>query len=362
MRIAFTAGGTGGHIYPAIAVAEELLHRDPATEIQFISGKRPVERAIIGTAGFTMDEISVIGLPRKMSFRLPVFAMKLAFATIVSARILKRFAPSVLLATGGYVSGPPVLAAILLGIPVCLQEQNAYPGITTKKLASRASMVFLGSKDAARYFGKQVKTQVTGNPVRPGLDEMSREDGAAVFSLDPAVSTVLVFGGSQGARRINEAVAGIVPDLSEQGYQLIWQTGAAEHERWRQFNEYEGVVVKPYLDNMAAAYAASDCAVTRAGAMTIAELTTCGLPAILIPLPTAAEKHQDYNAQALEKAGAGYCIDERELSPDRLKRTIWGILDDQETRAAMKAASLRQGTRDAAQRIADYLLEHFSEN
>jgi UDP-N-acetylglucosamine--N-acetylmuramyl-(pentapeptide) pyrophosphoryl-undecaprenol N-acetylglucosamine transferase len=361
MTVAFTAGGTGGHIYPAIAVAEELKRMDPEIDIRFISGTREIERTIIENAGYPLQTISVIGMPRSLSPRLAVFAVKLGTAAIRSFRILREMKPSCLLATGGYVSGPPVLAAYILGIPVLLQEQNSYPGIATRRLAKFSDVVFLGFADAGQYFGKASRI-LTGNPVRRGIEKTSRNEGASAFGLDPAKKTALVFGGSQGAHMVNKAISSIVDDIVSAGYQLIWQTGAGEYEQWSGLSRQGSIAITPYIDKMNCAYAVSDIVIARAGAMTIAELNQCGLPSILVPLPTAAENHQEYNARSLETVGAARVILERDLTPETLKSELFGLLENDSVRETMSSSSRKLGGGDAARMIAEYIFNNCSEN
>ena len=358
MKVVFTAGGTGGHLYPAIAVAEELTAMNGNIDILFIGGDREVERAIIGKTGFRSEPLSVIGMPRNLSPRIATFLWKLGRASLKSRTILKREKPSCLLATGGYVSGPPVLAARSLGIPVCLQEQNSYPGIATRQLARFADTVFLGFSDAAKYL-PHATVMMTGNPVRRGIDRGDRKTGAASFGFSPSVKTVFALGGSLGARAVNETVAAIATGIAEQGYQLIWQTGAAEYDRWKTHEVPGRIRVLPYLDNMAQAYAATDLVISRAGAMTLAELTICGLPSILVPLPSAAANHQEHNARSLEHAGAAVVIVQKNLTPDLLKAEVFAILSGDVKRRAMAEASQGMGNRESARVIAGHLLETY---
>ena len=364
MRILFTGGGTGGHIYPAIAVAEQILNKSPGSEILFIGGIRKIEKKIIDDAGFVMKTIQVKGLPRKISPALIPFIWKLGLSVITSMQIIRGFKPSVIMGTGGYVSGPPIIAARTMGIPVVLQEQNSYPGITTKKLARFARIVFLGFQDAKVYFGEKVNTIVTGNPVRKDIRTGDRNAASAEFGLDSELKTILVFGGSQGSQAINCALAEIVEDIANHSIQVIWQTGANEFNEWKGYDDCSGgrVRVVPYIDDMRSAYAASDLAVCRAGAMTIAEITACGLPGIFIPLPTAAENHQEYNAKSLVDSGAASMIPEKDLTPGTLKSEILGVITSEERLKVMSRKSGELGILDAADTIAGIIIEQFGMN
>lgn len=364
MRILFSGGGTGGHIYPALAVAVEILDKQPQTEILFISGTREIERKIINDAGFEMKTIPVTGLPRKLTPALITFMVRLGISIIKSMFIIRGFRPSIIMATGGYVSAPQIMAAWIMSVPVVMQEQNSYPGYTTRKLARFADMIFLGFQDAAEFIGKKAMTVVTGNPVRKNIGTGIRKDSSSVFNLDPNSKTILVFGGSQGARSINRALSEIVQDIAEHGIQIIWQTGINEFKKWNRYNEClkDMVRILPYIENMENGYAASDLVVSRAGAMTIAEITACGLPGIFIPLPTAAENHQEYNARSLVKAGAASMIHERDLTPETLKREINGIINSEERLKTMSMQSKKLGRKDAASVIAGIITEQFGMN
>ena len=364
MRIIFTGGGTGGHIYPAVAVAGKISDKLPDVKILFLVGIREMERRIVNDTGFAVKTIPVTGLPRKLTLAFIPFMWKLGISIIKSMNVIRVFKPSVILATGGYVSGPPVLAGWTMGVPVVIQEQNYYPGITTKKLARFAEIVILGFQDAAEFFGERVTTVFTGNPVRENIGLVNREASFVEFGLEPRLKTVLVFGGSQGAMAINSALSEIVEDLAEHEIQVIWQTGFKEFEKWSKFNSSSGgrIKVVPYLNNMDKAYSASDLVVSRAGAMTVAEITACGLPGIFIPLPTAAENHQEYNARSLVKFGAASLILESDLTPEKLKQEIIGIATSDEKLNVMSRESRKLGKKDAASVIADIVIEKFGMN
>ena len=364
MRIVFAGGGTGGHVYPALAVARELVKRRSDTEVLFIGGTRGIERKIVDGSGFSMETIPASGFPRKPSLAVFPFLWNMGVSIVRSRTYIKGFKPSVVMATGGYVSGPPVIAARMLGVPVVIQEQNSYPGITNRALGRFAELVFLGFEDARKHFGNRVRTVVTGNPVREEIGSSDRETAARAFGLDPARSTVLVFGGSQGAQAINRAASGASERIAERNVQVLWQTGEREFPAWKEFDGRSGgrIRVLPYISVMADAYAASDLAVARSGAMSIAEITACGLPAVFIPLPTAAENHQEWNARSLAEAGAAVMILERDLTPALLGDTVLDVLGSEERRAAMAGKSRRMGRKDATSAIADLLLERYGTN
>ena len=332
MRVMFAGGGTGGHIYPALAVAREIMNRRPEVEILFIAGTRGIESKIFSDAGFDVKTIPVTGLPRKVSPSLIPFAWKLVMSIAQSRRCLKGFRPSVIMATGGYVSGPPIIAAYMMGIPVVIQEQNSFPGITNRKLGRFAEIVFLGFRDAVKYFEGKAETMVTGNPVRNGIEIGEREASAIKFNLDPELKTILVFGGSQGSHAINIVLREVIEQVAQMKIQILWQTGRKEFEENRRFDGMSDgrVRILPYIDDMVSAYSAADMVVSRAGAMTVAEITACGLPAVLIPLPTAAENHQEYNARSLVSSGSAVMIVEKDLTPDVLLQEITRIISSED--------------------------------
>jgi UDP-N-acetylglucosamine--N-acetylmuramyl-(pentapeptide) pyrophosphoryl-undecaprenol N-acetylglucosamine transferase len=364
MRMIFTGGGTGGHLYPALAIAREVFERQPQTDILFLIGTREIENRIIRDAGFEMKTLPVRGLPRKLSPAIIPFIVRLKISILKSLLIMKGFKPAIILATGGYVSGPPIIAAWIMGIPVIMQEQNSYPGITTKKLSRFAEMVFLGFQDAGRFFGERVKTIVTGNPVRKDILTGTRIASSKEFGFDPELKTVLIVGGSQGSRSINNAVAEIVKDIAAENIQVIWQTGMNEFEKWNKYDEYseEKIKVVPYIDNIGVAYGATDIVVSRAGAIAVAEITACGLPVIFIPLPTAAENHQEYNARSLVNNGAASMILERNLTPETLKQEILGIITSEEKLKVMAEKSKKLGRTDAAGVIAESIIKQCGMN
>jgi UDP-N-acetylglucosamine--N-acetylmuramyl-(pentapeptide) pyrophosphoryl-undecaprenol N-acetylglucosamine transferase len=357
----FACGGTGGHIYPALAVADELKRLDADTDIMFIAGSKGMERSIIERAGYTMETLPVIGLPRTASLRLIPFVWLLGISVVKARSGIVRFKPSVVMATGGYVSAPPVIAAHILGVPVVMQEQNSYPGIVTRRFAKFADTVFLGFDEAKGYINGKAEMLTTGNPVRNVIGDVDRSSAAKSFSLDPSLRTILVFGGSQGARAINKVVADTLISFKVNGIQVIWQTGKLDYEKYSRL-DCKQVRVLAYIDNMSQAYGASDLAITRAGAMTIAELSACGLPAVFIPLPTAAANHQEHNARSLVSRGAASMIIQKELTAGRLWENVAGILNNTETLGNMCKTMKTVSRTNAAEVIARRLIDRFGHN
>lgn len=352
-------GGTGGHIYPAVTIAKAL--QEKGAEVLFVGTKRGLEAGIVPREGFDIEFIAVDYFPRALSWRL-VRSMGTAFQGFLQAReIVRRFAPDICIGTGGYVAGPVVLAAALLGKATLIQEQNAYPGLTNRLLARFVDKVALGYEAAKERFSVPDKLVVTGNPIRPEIVAITREEGARRMGLDLEKRRVMIFGASQGAASINRAVVAGVDRLGALGAEILLVTGEkgydqvvqALHEAGRQVESLpQGVRaanlrILPYVYDMPAALACCDLVVGRAGALSIAEMTARGLPAVLIPFPHAAENHQEKNARMLEAAGAARVLLDRELTPDRLAEVLSELLSDASLRQKMAAASRRLGRPDA---------------
>ncbi|MBC7082409.1 MAG: undecaprenyldiphospho-muramoylpentapeptide beta-N-acetylglucosaminyltransferase [Bacillota bacterium] len=366
MKVVFAGGGTGGHVYPGVTVARTLLERDPATKVVFIGTRKGLEADVIPREGFHLSTIEVAGFRRRLSPDTLLTAFRACKGFIQSLAILRREKPDVVVGTGGYVSGPVVLAAWMLGIPTLIHEQNALPGVTTRVLSRVASAMAVTYPESARYLARKSRVVVTGNPVRKSILTADRREGARAMGLDPGRPTLLVFGGSQGARAINEAMVAALPDLlARRGdLQVIHQTGRRDHAWVVAELEARGVdrkrlprlVVEPYLYEMDMAMACADLVVSRAGAISIAEITARGLPAVLIPFPGAAEGHQERNARALEAAGAAVVILQSELRGDVLRDTVEELLDDRARLERMSRSSRSLGRPDAADALADLVV------
>jgi undecaprenyldiphospho-muramoylpentapeptide beta-N-acetylglucosaminyltransferase len=365
VRVLIAGGGTGGHIYPALTIGKALLEK--GAEVIFAGTDKGLEKQIIPREGFRLETISVDYFPRRLSWRLVRSFFVAAKGVAEALALVRRLSPDVCVGTGGYVAGPVVLAAALSGVPTVIQEQNALPGLTNRILARFADKVAVGYEAAALSFGRGDKLVVTGNPIRPEIVAMTRQRGAARLGVDPTKRLVLITGASQGARSINHAVLEAFPKLTTLDAQFLIATGAAGFKdfvsgvraqagKGRPFLDGQGerfgnLMAVPYLYDMPAALAASDLVVGRAGALSIAEITARGLPAILIPYPYAAENHQEKNARVLEAAGAARVILDRELNAARLYDEIASLLADDERLAAMAEASRKLGKPDAVWEI-----------
>jgi len=301
-------------------------------EIVFWGTRRGIEYRLRSALGFPLQLIPVRGFRRGVVLGnvLVPLALLWSLVRVVMEFLARR--PDLVVGTGGYVSGPVGFAAVLLRIPVVLQEQNSFPGATTRLLSRWATRVYLTYESSRRYFGRRVqpKLVVLGNPVRemPALGD--RQEGARFFGLEPNKPTLFVFGGSQGALALNRLVAEMVAQLvSDAPVQVLWATGPAHYEKFsEQLGKLPGVRVFPFIERMDLAYAVSDLVLSRAGATTLAELELAGKPAVLVPLPTAAAGHQEVNARELEKAGAAICLLQRDLTPQKLKEAVLTLLQN----------------------------------
>ncbi|HEV8128606.1 MAG TPA: undecaprenyldiphospho-muramoylpentapeptide beta-N-acetylglucosaminyltransferase [Candidatus Eisenbacteria bacterium] len=354
VRLLIAAGGTGGHVYPGIAVAEEWRRRHPDSEVVFVGTSRGVENSAVPQAGFTLKTIAARGIPRQLGFGLVRAIVAAVKSVAQAASLLRELRPHVVVVTGGYVSGPIGLVAKLRGIPVVVQEQNSVPGATNRWLNLIADEVHISFVESRNYFRRRNNLKVTGNPIRRSLLRQDRTSAYEFLRLDPRRSTLLVFGGSRGAASINRAFQDALPRLNRlQNVQIIWQTGRDDAPAMRERAKRATIPVHvvPYLDQMEKAYAVADLAVCRAGAMTIAELTACGVPAILVPYPFATHDHQTVNARGLMERGAAEVIQDKDLNGDDLAQRIITLFQD-ESRLRRMARNARAFSRtNAAERL-----------
>jgi len=354
LRLVLAGGGTGGHLYPALAIADELRRRHPDAAITFAGAAGRIESRVVPAAGYPFVALWVSGFRRRLGAATLLFPVKLAVAMVQSFVLLLRAKPDVVIGTGGFASGPVLAAAQILGRRTLLQEQNSVPGATTRMLARRADEVHVTYEASVRFLPRAAAVRVSGNPTRRRVGSLSRDEGAAHFGLDPARRTVLVFGGSRGASSINGAVAAVAGALAAEGVQLIWQTGEEEYARLRAacVKHEERVKVYPFIDEMEFAYAACDLAVCRAGATSLAELTMAGVPSILIPYPHAAADHQTGNARTMAEAGAALMVPDAEAASGLLP-AVRALLGDGPGLRAMGEAARRLARPGAAAAVAD---------
>lgn len=355
MRMMVAGGGTGGHVFPGIALAEEVVTRHPANDVVFVGTARGLEASVVPAAGFPIELIEVKGLKGKGIVGALLNLLLLPRAFVQSWRILRRWRPDVVVGVGGYASGPVVLTAWAMRIPTAVQEQNAIAGLTNRLLGRVVKAAFTAFPEAARHFATR-KVYQLGNPIRRRLMENYMRPESA-----HGKPRLLVFGGSQGAHALNMRVLEALPHLADlrERIQITHQTGARDREYVEKGYRACGFTpdVREFIDDMSAAYAGSDLVVCRAGATTLAELTVCKKPSILVPFPAAADNHQVKNARSLVDAGAAVMIEERDLTGEVLAREIRDILDAPERRERMARAAGRLGSPQAAKEIADVCME-----
>jgi UDP-N-acetylglucosamine--N-acetylmuramyl-(pentapeptide) pyrophosphoryl-undecaprenol N-acetylglucosamine transferase len=353
-------GGTGGHLMPALALAEELVRLDPRVRPYFVGSRRGIEAEVLPQRPWAFELLPLEPIWRRRwwrNARLPITVLR----SLRGIRaILRRESPALVLGTGGYVSGPVVWAAMARGIPAVLQEQNAYPGLATRWLARHARQVHLGFPEARSLLRVGPGTAVfdSGNPIQaPPRVRLSKPDAKRALGLPPHAALVLVLGGSQGALAINRAVANALGSGAwPADCSLVWQTGAASHSEFLRFSAPGRIAVEPFIDPVAKAYAAADLTLARAGAMTLAELAAWGMPAILIPLPTAAAGHQLSNARALAQSGAAVLIEQLEATGATLGSAVTTLLSTPAKLADLGAAMAHRARPDAATSIASEVL------
>ncbi|RXM42930.1 undecaprenyldiphospho-muramoylpentapeptide beta-N-acetylglucosaminyltransferase [Flavobacterium sp. YO64] len=312
-KFILSGGGTGGHIYPAIAIANELKLQFPDAEFLFVGAKDKMEMQKVPQAGYEIKGLWIAGLQRKLTLQNMMFPLKLASSLLESRRIIKKFKPNVVIGTGGFASGPLLQAAGSAGIPTVIQEQNSFPGITNKLLSKKANAICVAYQNLERFFPKE-KIVLTGNPVRQDLIdiESKRDEAIAFFGLDSNKKTLLVLGGSLGARRINQLIEKELPNFLSQDVQVIWQCGKLYFDEYKKYNQL-GVKVVDFIERMDFVYAAADVIISRAGASSVSELCIVGKPVIFIPSPNVAEDHQTKNAQAIVEAKGAILLKESEL-------------------------------------------------
>ncbi len=350
-----SGGGTGGHIFPAVAIANALKRRCDA-EILFVGADNRMEMEKVPAAGYKIKGLPVAGFDRRHLLRNFGVLLKLRRSLAMAKKIVRDFKPDIAIGVGGYASGPTLKAAQRAGIPTLLQEQNSYAGVTNKLLAKKADRICTAYDGMERFFPAD-RIIKTGNPVRSALlEKRSREDARRSFGLDPAKPTVLVVGGSLGARTLNESVEAGLDSIARAGVQLIWQTGKAYGDRALKAAEgREGVAATPFISDMASAYAAADLVVSRAGAGSISELELLGKPCILVPSPNVAEDHQTKNARALSDVGAALFVADAEAR-EKLMPEMLRTVADRPALEAMSEKISRLALPEADERIADEVM------
>jgi len=312
-KFILSGGGTGGHIYPAIAIANELKSRFPDAKFLFVGAQDKMEMQKVPQAGYPIKGLWIAGLQRRLTFDNALFPIKLLSSLLKSRQIIKQFQPDVVIGTGGFASGPLLQMANSAGIPTVIQEQNSFPGITNKLLSKKANAICVAYENLERFFPKD-KMVLTGNPVRQDLMtiEGKRAEGVAHFNLDPNKKTILVLGGSLGARRVNQLIEKELEFFETQNVQLLWQCGKLYFEEYQKYQSKD-VQVMAFIERMDLVYAAADIVISRAGASSVSELCIVGKPVVFIPSPNVAEDHQTKNAKSIADKNGAILIRESEL-------------------------------------------------
>ena len=357
-RFILSGGGTGGHIYPAIAIANALKARYQDAEFLFVGARDRMEMEKVPQAGYKIEGLWISGLQRKLTLKNLLFPFKLMSSLLKSGKIVRRFKPDLVVGTGGFASGPLLQVAAKRGIPCVIQEQNSYAGLTNKLLAKKVARICVAYDHMERYFPEE-KIVKTGNPVRENIlaAEVSKSEAREFFSLEPGRKTLLVIGGSLGARRINELIEAQLGLFKELGIQLIWQCGKGYYEQYKKHDQ-QGVRVFDFLNRMDLAYTSADVIISRAGASSVSELCIAGKPVIFIPSPNVAEDHQTKNAMALVEKSAALMIKEQDLEQDfpHVFRRLMGADEEQEKLAkAIKELALPRATEHIVEVIASLL-------
>lgn len=358
-KIVISGGGTGGHIFPALAIANEIKRRNPNVEILFVGAEGKMEMEKVPAAGYKIVGLPIVGLQRKLTLKNLALPFKLLKSLSLAKSILKDFKPEVVIGVGGYASGPTLKMAQRLGIPTLIQEQNSYPGKTNRLLAKKVKAVCTAYEGLESVF-PPAAIRLTGNPVREELNRMviTKEEAFKEFSsLDPAKRTILVMGGSLGARTLNEGVLHGLKALEEAGFQLLWQCGKYYFESMKQEVEIRKkapIHLTDFIARMDAAYAVADVIVSRAGALSISELCIVGKPTILVPSPNVSEDHQTKNAMALVKNQAAVLIKD-DVAKEQLIPTAIQVLNDENKTNELRVAIRRMAKPNATTDIVDVI-------
>ena len=361
LRIIISGGGTGGHIFPAISIANAIKQLEPTANILFVGALGRMEMQRVPDAGYDIKGLPVCGFDRKHLWKNIKVLYKLWQSRRLAKAIIKEFKPNAAVGVGGYASGPTLNQCASLGVPYLIQEQNSYAGVTNKLLAKRASKICVAYEGMDRFFPSD-KIILTGNPVRQNIlqNNISKADARKAFQLDPEKKTILIIGGSLGARTINESILQHLSDIRNSDVQFIWQTGKVYKEAIAKRLEGEeplaNLHVTDFISDMASAYAAADMVISRAGASSISEFCLLGMPVILVPSPNVAEDHQTKNALALVNKQAAVYVKDAE-APEKLINTALSIINDESKLNELHQNILGMALRNSAERIAEEVLK-----
>ena len=356
-KFILSGGGTGGHIYPAVAIANELKSRFPDAEFLFVGAQDKMEMQKVPQAGYAIEGLWIAGLQRKLTLQNAMFPLKLISSLWKSRKIIKAFKPDVVIGTGGFASGPLLQMANMLGIPTLIQEQNSFPGITNKLLSKKANAICVAYENLERFFPKE-KMILTGNPVRQDLIAIAdkRAEAIAHFKLDANKKTLLVLGGSLGARRMNQLIEKELKNILAQNVQIIWQCGKLYFEEYQKYNSEKNVQVVSFIERMDLVYAAADIIISRAGASSVSELCIVGKPVIFIPSPNVAEDHQTKNAKAIVDKKGAILLKESQLDAE-FSLVFEALLKDPEKQKQLSENIKELALPEATKQIADEVVK-----
>jgi UDP-N-acetylglucosamine--N-acetylmuramyl-(pentapeptide) pyrophosphoryl-undecaprenol N-acetylglucosamine transferase len=366
MKVIISGGGTGGHIYPALSIADNLINRDKKTQILYIGTASGLESSLVPERGYEFRAIRVKGFRRSLSTETVKSVIELIKGMGDAKRIIREYKPDIVVGTGGYVAGPVLMVAFLRGVPTLIHEQNVLPGVTNRILSHFVGCVAVSFEEAVMRFKSKEKVVVTGNPIRTEITRENRTGAIKKLGLSDKSPIVVSFGGSKGSDKLNTALVGVIEHLvREGGFQLLHATGQDRYDGFMAALKSRNIKpegcgdikIMPYLHQMPEALAAADLVITSAGAITIAEITAIGLPAVLIPKSHAVDNHQEYNARALERKGAAVVLTENELKGDRLYKQVSGLIKNKTLLSKMKQASKKMEKADAAEKICDIIVE-----
>ncbi|HDF2719040.1 TPA: undecaprenyldiphospho-muramoylpentapeptide beta-N-acetylglucosaminyltransferase [Clostridioides difficile] len=366
MKVLLSGGGTGGHVYPAIAIANKIRDEHPDAEIIFVGTEKGIESEIVPKYGFELKTVTVQGFKRKIDFDNVKRVFKLFKGLEQSRKIVKKFKPDVVIGTGGYVSGPVLFNASMGKISAIIHEQNSFPGVTNKILSKTVTKVLTSFEDSHKRFPEAAEEKLvfTGNPVRKEILLSRKNIARKNLSISEEKRMVLCYGGSGGSRKINDAMRLVIKNMVNEDIAFIFATGKSYYDEFMEsisdinLKPYQKVV--PYLEDMANALAASDLVIGSAGAISLAEITALGKPSIIIPKAYTAENHQEYNAKSIEKQGAGIAILEKNLTPESLNTAVFKLLGDRELLVDMANASKTIGKPEAIDLIYDEIMKVYN--
>ena len=362
VKYLLSGGGTGGHIYPALAIANEIKSKNKDAEILFVGTKEGLEAELVPKAGYSFKTIRVNGMPRRLNKKSLIALRELFYGLFEAKKIIRNFKPDVVIGTGGYVSGPVVFMTKRRGIPVLIHEQNAFPGVTNKILGRHADKIAVTFDEARNYFKYPERVVKTGNPIRKQILEVNKTLAYNKLNINPSKPFILSFGGSGGQKKLNDCFFEIIKNYkSDDNYQLIHVTGNRMYDSFMDRVNKErvtidkNIMIKPYFYEMPEALNIADLIVTSAGAISLAEISAVGVPSILIPKAYTAENHQEYNARVFEEHKAGILILEKDITAELLYNNMMNLIKDKEKLRSMSVNSKRLGDVDAARKIVDQI-------